>query len=112
MSPEGMGERTPDRRNVADMSDVGFNAGELEILAPTRFESQAKVLTELMVGLGDIKPTADFRGFLLVDSATHSGGSVDGYSLVGANYKGFPDRPDEMRREILRLIRKTKGEIK
>lgn len=108
----GMDAGMPDRRNAADMSDVGFNAGELEILAPSRFEHQAKALTELMVGLDDIKPTTDFRGFLLVDSATRSGGSVDGYSLLGAHFKGFPAHSDEMRREILKRISKMKGEGK
>ena len=108
----GMDAGMPDRRNAADMSDVGFNAGELEILAPSRFEHQAKALTELMVGLDDIKPTTDFRGFLLVDSATRGGGSVDGYSLLGAHFKGFPAHSDEMRREILKRISKMKGEGK
>ena len=112
VDPKGMDAGMPDRRNAADMSDVGFNAGELEILAPARFEHQAKALTELMVGLDDIKPTADFRGFLLVDSATRSGGSVDGYLLLGAHFKGFPAHSDEMRREILKHIRKIKGEEK
>ena len=109
VDPKGMDAGMPDRRNAADMSDVGFNAGELEILAPSRFEHQAKALTELMVGLDDIKPTADFRGFLLVDSATHSGGIVDGYLLLGAHFKGFPAHSDEMRREILKHVRKIKG---
>lgn len=112
VDPKGMDAGMPDRRNAADMSDVGFNAGELEILAPARFEHQAKALTELMVGLDDIKPTTDFRGFLLVDSATHSGGSVDGYLLLGAHFKGFPAHSDEMRREILKHMRKIKGEEK
>ena len=112
VDPKGMDAGMPDRRNAADMSDVGFNAGELEILAPARFEHQAKALTELMVGLDDIKPTTDFRGFLLVDSATHSGGSVDGYLLLGAHFKGFPAHSDEMRREILKHVRKIKGEEK
>ena len=112
VDPKDMDAGMPDRRNAADMSDVGFNAGELEILAPARFEHQAKALTELMVGLDDIKPTADFRGFLLVDSATRSGGSVDGYLLLGAHFKGFPAHSDEMRREILKHIRKIKGEEK
>ena len=110
VNPKGMDAGIPDRRDAADMSDVGFNAGELEILAPARIEHQAKALTELMVGLDDIKQTTDFRGFLLVDSATHSGGIVDGYLLLGAHFKGFPAHSDEMRREILKHVRKIRGE--